>query len=96
MKGAEKMKRTAANTATTNPDPRQLQLPFEEPHEPGWKGKRYLLCDDGVWHLVLAILDGYVADTQCCANVHIVKPTPDNDQNHSMCPECSKLQFVSP
>lgn len=71
----------------------QQELPFEEPLQPGWAGKRYLLCTDGQWHLILRILDGDMADTQCCADVEVVLPPPDGSRE-AMCPECVKLHFA--
>lgn len=71
----------------------QQELPFEEPLQAGWQGKRYLLCSDGQWHLVLRILDGDMADTQCCEDVEVILPPPD-DSKEPMCTECTKLQFA--
>lgn len=71
---------------------KQLSLPFEEPIGPGWKGKRYLLCSDGVWHLVLDIMEDGRANTQCCADAFIV-PQPQVS-TAGMCAECTQLQFA--
>lgn len=70
----------------------QQDLPFEAPLQPGWRGKRYLLCTDGKWHLVLSILDDGRADTQCCEDTHVSLPLPDASQE-PMCETCVKLQF---
>jgi hypothetical protein len=71
----------------------QQELPFEEPLQPGWQGKRYLLCNDGQWHLVLRILDGDMADTQCCADVEVILP-PASGSREPMCQECVRLHFA--
>lgn len=91
-KGAERMKQTAASTATTSRKMVQQELPFEN-FEPGWQGKRYLLCTDGQWHLVLRILPGLVADTQCCEDAHVVLPPP-NGTVEPMCSQCTSLHFL--
>lgn len=71
---------------------KQLPLPFDQTLAPGWTGKRYLLCTDGAWHLVVAIRDNMVADTQCCEDVQVVLPVPDHDTS-PMCGQCTSLQF---
>lgn len=71
----------------------QQELPFEAPLRAGWAGKRYLLCSDTQWHLVLSILDGARADTQCCADVAVVLPQPDGSRE-LMCSECVALHFA--
>lgn len=71
---------------------RQLNLPFEEQIGPGWVGKRYLLCSDNTWHLVLDIMGDGRVNTQCCADAFLV-PQPECS-NASMCNECSQLQFA--
>lgn len=72
-------------------DERQLELSFPG-FKPGWTGWRYLLCTDGTWHLVTAILDEMVADTLCCSDTAVQTPLPSNG-HHPMCQECSKLHF---
>jgi len=59
----------------------------------GWTGRRYLKCDDGQWHLVLRILEGQVADTQCCEYLIVHKYPTLNDGSFPMCPTCVELQF---
>lgn len=71
----------------------QQELPFDEPLRPGWKGRRYLLCSDGLWHLVLFIHDAEMADTQCCADVYVRLPPP-SDSREPMCETCTKLHFA--
>lgn len=94
MKDVVKMKRTAGDTEAMSPSRMQQQeLPFEESLQPGWQGKRYLLCTDGVWHLALRILDGNVVDTQCCAGVEAILPPPEGSRER-MCDECVKLHFA--
>lgn len=72
---------------------RQQELPFGENFGPGWQGKRYLFCTDGVWHLTLAIRDGLIADTQCGVDAKVVLPVPENDPGSLMCKECVALHF---
>jgi hypothetical protein len=75
---------------------RQLDLPFDpDAVFVGWKGKRYLLCTDDQWHLVLEIRDEGVADTQCCENVQVVLPVPEGQGDSPMCQTCVKLQFTA-
>lgn len=65
------------------------------PLVPGFVGKRYGECTDGKHHLVIGVLKGYVADTQCGADVKIAMPQkPIGDA--PMCTECTKLQFGWP
>jgi hypothetical protein len=73
-------------------DQRQLQLPLGE-FVPGWKGKRYLLCSDGVWHLVLEIRADYVAETQCGADVTVAQQ--EEHSQHPMCSDCAAIQGAS-
>lgn len=63
----------------------------EERFEPGWQGKRYLICSDNKWHLVLAIHEGLVGDTQCCEDVTVLPLSSANSQ--PMCETCVQLQF---
>lgn len=86
------MKPTAASMGMTNPKMVQQELPFEEHLEPGWQGKRYLLCTDGKWHLVTRILPGNVADTQCCEDAQVVLPVPTGS-DAPMCSTCTSLHF---
>ena len=75
----------------------QMNLPFDpEGIAIGWRGKRYLLCSDGVWHLVLEIREGLVADTQCCENVKVVLPRPDAPEALPPCNICATLQYAQP
>ena len=95
-KGVVNMKQTAASTVPTNHRMVQQDLPFSENFVPGWSGKRYLLCSDGAWHLVLEIRDGMVVDTQCCADATLVYPVPEGDDRRvhlPMCKECVALHF---
>lgn len=85
------MKQTAVSTEMTNRKMVQQELPFEN-FRPGWQGKRYLLCTDGYWHLTLGILDGLVADTQCCADARVVLPVPEGSTAPT-CETCVQLQF---
>lgn len=62
---------------------------------PGFKGKRYGLCSDGMWHLVLRILPDGRVDTQCAADAFVEQPQPSGSTT-PMCQECSALQFVNP
>jgi len=88
------MKQTAGSTGAMNPSRMQQQeLPFEEQLRPGWQGKRYLLCTDGVWHLALRILAGGVVDTQCCADAQAILPPPEGS-TEQMCQDCVKLHFA--
>ena len=86
------MNRTAASMATTNRKMVQQELPFDEQLEPGWQGKRYLLCTDGKWHLVTRILPGNVADTQCCEDAQVILPVPTGS-SELMCETCTSLHF---
>lgn len=97
------MKLTVGSTGRTNRSPqvtttrmKQQELPFGEDFKPGWKGKRYLLCTDGTWHLVLEIHPGLIADSQCCSDTTVVLPVPTLDAGSPMCPDCVSLQFPSP
>ncbi len=88
------MKQSAAGTAMTNRKRMQQQeLPFWEDFKPGWKGKRYLLCTDGVWHLILEIHPNLMADSQCCSDTTVVLPVPEFDTSSPTCPDCVRLQF---
>lgn len=90
------MKQTAESTAVMNRKMVQQELPFEDyeaPVEPGWRGKRYLLCSDGLWHLVLEVHPNLMADTQCCADANVVLPVPSGDAS-PMCETCVKLHFA--
>lgn len=73
-------------------DGRQLQLPLGE-FVPGWHGKRYLLCSDGVWHLVLEVGAEYRAETQCGADVMVAQQ--EERSNHPLCQECAAIQGAS-
>lgn len=87
------MKQTAVSTAPMNRRMVQQDLPFGEDFRPGWTGKRYLLCTDGVWHLILAIHPNLMADSQCCSDTTVVLPVPDSVADAPMCQECAKLHF---
>ena len=69
---------------------KQLSLPFEEPVLPGWTGKQYMFCNDGLWHLVLSVREEMVADTQCCEDVRLLDT---NEKDAPICPTCAQLQF---
>jgi len=71
-------------------DKRQLNLPLNLGFVPGWTGYKYLLCDDGKWHLTLEIRADMVADTQCSADAHVVAQRQCSDA--PMCTECAELQ----
>jgi len=94
MNVAERTRLIAESLEMMNRKMVQQDLPFERPLEPGWQGKRYLLCSDGVWHLVLGIRDGNVADTQCCEDVDVQLPLPEGS-TEPMCETCVKLHFDS-
>lgn len=57
---------------------------------PGWKGKRYGLCTDSQWHLILEILLNGIVDTLCCADVQLVDEIKGKEDS-PMCEECMKL-----
>lgn len=61
----------------------------------GWQGKRYLLCSDLRWHLVLEIREGMVADTQCCEDVHVIQPQPESPNSNPLCETCAKIHFAT-
>lgn len=69
---------------------KQLPLPFDDEYVDGWEGYRYLLCDDGMWHLVLKVYKARVVDTQCSADARIVKQVQRTGA--SMCPTCTAIQ----
>jgi hypothetical protein len=46
-----------------------------------------------MWHLVMAINDGNVADTQCCADVLIASSPTIGAGECPMCKMCADLQF---
>lgn len=71
-------------------DTRQLPLPFDAEFVAGWEGYRYLMCDDGLWHLVLKVYAARVVDTQCSADARLIKQVPHSDA--AMCPECTAIQ----
>ncbi len=84
------MPRSAGSTATINPKKMvQQELPFEQ-FGPGWRGKRYLFCSDGLWHTTLEIGADLRAETQCCADAFVVLPVPDGSTAPT-CEECSRL-----
>lgn len=70
-------------------DPRQMKLPYDE-FVAGWKGWRWLLCDDGAWHLVSEIYQARVVDTQCAEDLRLVKQ--ENPGNQPMCKVCCDIQ----
>lgn len=59
---------------------------------PGFVGKRYGLCTDGSWHLVLTVHESGTADVQCSADATLVYPQP-TDNDLPMCKECVELHF---
>lgn len=71
----------------------QVELPFDAQFSPGWTGRRYLKCSDGLWHLVMAIYEDRVADTQCCADVTIADSPTIGAGACPMCMTCADLQF---
>lgn len=54
--------------------PMSLQEQAAQELVPGFVGKRYALCSDGLSHLILAVLDNGTVDTQCCEDVQLAKP----------------------
>lgn len=72
---------------------KQLPLPFEGAFVEGWKGKRYLKCDDGMWHLVFEIREGRTAETQCCEDVRVAVNPTSSEGNFPMCQVCTELQY---
>jgi len=70
-------------------DPRQLPLTYTE-FVAGWRGWRWLLCDDNTWHLVSAIYKARVVDTQCAGDLRIVEQV--NPNNLPMCKSCCDVQ----
>ncbi len=58
---------------------------------PGFKGKRYALCNDGLHHLILAVTADGTIDTQCCADVELA----DGD-SPTLCTTCWEIQFGKP
>lgn len=59
---------------------------------PGYEGKRYGKCSDGVWHLVLKIYADGMTDTLCAVDVTVAQPQPTNDIS-IMCDECIELHL---
>lgn len=81
------------NTRTPVTKMRQMPLPFDGEFVTGWKGKRYLKCDDNKWHLVLEIREGRTADTQCCEDVRLHASPTSDEGNFPMCEVCVSLQY---
>jgi hypothetical protein len=64
------------------------------PFVPGYSGKRYGVCDDKIWHLVLKVYDDGMTDVQCSENVRVVQPQPPTEDNDfPMCEKCVLLHF---
>lgn len=59
---------------------------------PGFVGKRYGLCTDNTWHLVLRVYESNTADVQCSADATLVYPQPSGS-DAPMCRECVNLHF---
>lgn len=59
---------------------------------PGYEGKRYGMCSDGLWHLVMKIYADGMTDTLCAVDVTVVQPQPTNDIS-IMCDECVEIHL---
>ena len=71
----------------------QVELPFDSQFTPGWTGERYLRCNDRQWHLVLAVYDGGVVDTQCGADASLAESvTTERLDKFPMCETCVMIQ----
>jgi hypothetical protein len=61
---------------------------------PGFTGKRYWVCDDQQWHLVMKVYDGGMTDVLCSENVQVLQPQPDTrNADPPMCKVCVELHF---
>jgi hypothetical protein len=70
---------------------RQLKLRFDpDLLQEGWTGNRYLLCDDGKWHLAYDIRKQLMVDVACCAGVTLV--IQEEWSKHPICDECAEIQ----
>lgn len=70
---------------------KQLKLRFDpDTLQEGWTGNRYLLCNDGKWHLAYDILKGLMVDVACGAGVTLAKQ--EEWSKYPICRECSDLQ----
>jgi len=81
--------RKPKNKGKDKPDPRQMQLPYTE-FIAGWRGWRWLLCDDNTWHLVSAVYKARVVDTLCAGDLRVVEQ--ENPNNRPMCTTCCDVQ----
>ena len=69
----------------------------DKPFIPGYVGKRYGVCDDSQWHLVMKVYEDGMTDVLCSDNVRVVMPQPPSENSTlPMCKECVKLHFGSP
>jgi len=68
----------------------------DRPFVPGYVGKRYGVCDDKQWHLILKIYEDGMTDVICSENVRVVQPQPPTEGNdYPMCKDCVNLHFGS-
>lgn len=65
-----------------------------KPFIPGYEGRRYGVCDDKAWHLILKIHDCGMTDVLCSENVRVVQPQPPTESSDfPMCKLCVNLHF---
>lgn len=85
------MDRREPSTAKTAPSSMNMT---DRPFVAGYVGKRYGVCDDNVWHLVMKVYDDGMTDVLCSENVRVIQPQPPSENNNlPMCKDCVNLHF---
>ena len=70
--------------------------PFVREPFPGFVGKRYWVCNDKQWHLVMQVYDDGMTDVLCSENVQVLQPQPNTTNDDlPMCKTCVELHFGS-
>jgi len=61
---------------------------------PGFTGKRYWICDDSQYHLVMKVYEDGMTDVLCSENIRVLQPQPaDPGGKTPMCKACVALHF---